>query len=34
MLNNEGKNTLTFVDGKLDWTKAQTIPYEVKGIKE
>lgn len=34
MLNNDGKNTLTFTDSRLDWTKSRTIPYEVSGIKE
>lgn len=33
MLNNNGENTLTFADGKLDLNKSRTIPYEVKGIE-
>lgn len=32
MLYNNGKNTLTFAEGGLDWNQEQTIPYEVKGI--
>lgn len=34
MLNNNGKNTLTFSNSKLDWNKSRTISYEVRGIKE
>lgn len=33
MVENNGMNTLAFASGRLDWNKAQTIPYEVKGIK-
>lgn len=32
MINNAGKNSLTFEYGNLDWSKKQTLPYEVKGI--
>ena len=32
MLENNGKNTLRFAEGRLDWSKKQTIPYEIKGI--
>lgn len=33
MVHNNGKNTLTFAKGHLDWTKKQTVSYEVKGIE-
>ncbi len=29
---NNGRNTLTFRAGGLDWSKERTVPYEVKGI--
>lgn len=32
MEENNGRNTLTFKEGELDWSKKQTVPYEVKGI--
>ena len=32
MLHNNGRYTLTFAAGELDWNAPQTIPYEVKGI--
>lgn len=32
MLSNQGKNTLTFAVGTLDWNAKQTVPYEIKGI--
>lgn len=32
MINNKGKNTLTFATGELDWEAEQTVSYEVKGI--
>lgn len=32
MVESNGMNTLTFTSGGLDWDKAQTISYEVKGI--
>ena len=33
MVNHNGKNTITFIKGSLDWNAKQTIPYEVKGIE-
>lgn len=30
MLNNNGKNTLDFTVGTLNWDKEQTVPYEIK----
>ncbi len=33
MVNNEGKNTLTFSGGGLNWDNAPAVPYEVKGIE-
>ena len=32
MLSNQGKNTLTFAVGTLDWNAKRTVPYEIKGI--
>ena len=32
MVNNNGENTLYFETGELDWSKKQTVLYEVKGI--
>lgn len=32
MLNNNGKNTLNFIAGTLDWDRQQTVPYEIKGL--
>lgn len=32
MVNNDGMNTLTFTDGRLDWTSGQTMLYELEGI--
>ena len=32
MVKENGKNTLTFAEGGLDWNKGQTLPYEIKGI--
>lgn len=29
---NNGRNTLTFKEGGLDWTKERKVPYEVKGV--
>lgn len=34
MLNNNGKNTLKFATGNLDWNAKQRVPYEIKGIDE
>ncbi len=34
MVNNNGKNTLKFLNGGLDWSKKRTILYEIKGIEE
>jgi len=33
MLHNNGRNTVAFAEGGLDWSKKQTLPYEVKGIE-
>lgn len=32
MRENNGRNTLSFATGGLDWTKTRTVPFEVKGI--
>lgn len=32
IINNNGKNTLTFANGALNWDNKKTIAYEVKGI--
>lgn len=32
MKENNGRNTLTFKEGGLDWSKRPMVPYEVKGI--
>ena len=34
MINNNGRNTLKFSTGNLDWNAKQTVPYELKGIDE